>query len=157
MIARIEVNLWGMKEKFEKDPVAFAALQNLFPEVTDTNHLYIQTAIMDLDVVLPVLQQLGLEPTIKAFKNTMFIGLHDKIRRLEYDQKLIRQQIVQDGMAVQIHVPNAGLFMVNEVKVIEDSCTEVLQDELNDGWRILCVCPPNGQRRPDYILGKVVK
>ena len=25
---------------------------------------------------------------------------------------------------------------------------------LDDGWRILAICPPNSQRRPDYILGR---
>ena len=154
MIARIEVNLWGKQDYFKNDPQAFATLQNLFPSITDPSQLYSQEAIVDLDVVMPILQQLDLEPTIKAFKNTMFMGIREQIRHLESDNTLLRQQIARDGMAVQIHVPNAGLFMVSKVKVISDACTDFLQSELDEGWHILCVCPPNGQRRPDYILGK---
>ena len=43
---------------------------------------------------------------------------------------------------------------IDEVQVLTDCCTEALQGELDDGWRILAVCPPNAQRRPDYVLGK---
>lgn len=56
--------------------------------------------------------------------------------------------------AVHIHVPNIGLLMINEVMVLEDSCTDILQQHLNENWRILAVCPPNGTRRPDYVLGR---
>lgn len=55
---------------------------------------------------------------------------------------------------VHIHVPNIGLLSIDEVDWIEDACTQELQSRLNDGWRILAVCPPNSTRRPDYILGR---
>lgn len=58
------------------------------------------------------------------------------------------------GQPVHVHVPNVGLLFMTEVKVMEDACTDALQEQLNIGWRILCVCPPNSQRRPDYILGR---
>lgn len=61
------------------------------------------------------------------------------------------------GQVVQIAVPDLGLLMINEVDWLEDACTQDLQRKLNDGWRILAVCPPNAQRRPDYILGRQAK
>ena len=56
---------------------------------------------------------------------------------------------------VNIHIPNVGLLAMNEVELLEDACTDNLQYYLDDGWRIIAVCPPNSQRRPDYILGRV--
>ncbi|WP_342163019.1 hypothetical protein [Methylobacterium sp. SD21] len=55
---------------------------------------------------------------------------------------------------IQIAIPNLLLFAVDEVLLLEDSCTDRLQDHLTEGWRILAVCPPAAQRRPDYILGR---
>ena len=58
------------------------------------------------------------------------------------------------GRLVSITLPDIGLLLIDEVTWLDDACTEVLQDHLNNGWRILAVCPPNAQRRPDYILGR---
>lgn len=58
------------------------------------------------------------------------------------------------GAAVQIAVPDMALMYIDEVQVLTDLCTDMLQGELDDGWRILAICPPNSQRRPDYILGR---
>lgn len=55
---------------------------------------------------------------------------------------------------IHIAVPNIGLLMIDEVHWLDDACTQELQRYLDDGWRILAVCPPNGVRRPDYILGR---
>ena len=155
MIARIEVELWAHRERFKADPVSFVKLQELFPNsFIDPVSMYNADAIVELDVVLPVLAELGVEAKVKAFKNTLMVGLRDQIRTLEKDQRLLRQQIAQDGMLVQIHIPNGGLFLVDEVNVLNDCCTDQLQGDLNEGWHILCVCPPNGQRRPDYIMGR---
>lgn len=54
----------------------------------------------------------------------------------------------------EVHVPGLGLLNVNETKVVEDYCTHALQNELDDGWRILAICPQPDQRRPDYVLGR---
>lgn len=56
-----------------------------------------------------------------------------------------------------VHVPNLGLLLIDEVKVIESCCTDMLQEELEHGWRILAICPQPDQRRPDYVLGKAFK
>lgn len=55
---------------------------------------------------------------------------------------------------VHIHLPNLGIMMIDEVTNLDDACTDNLQDHLNLGWRIIAICPPNGARRPDYILGR---
>lgn len=58
------------------------------------------------------------------------------------------------GRAVQITIPDTALLLINEVTVKDDCCTDELQGMLDDGWRLLAVCPPNAQRRPDYVLGR---
>lgn len=53
---------------------------------------------------------------------------------------------------VNVAIPNVGLLLINKVRVEEDCCTDRLQACLDEGWRILAICPQE-QRRPDYILG----
>ena len=53
----------------------------------------------------------------------------------------------------EVHLPGNLLATYNETLLLEDACTDALQDALNSGWRIVAVCPQS-QRRPDYILGR---
>lgn len=55
---------------------------------------------------------------------------------------------------VEVHMPGHSLAMFNAVMLLTDACTDALQGNLNQGWRILAVCPQPDQRRPDYILGR---
>lgn len=55
---------------------------------------------------------------------------------------------------VGVHISDLGLLNVRKVTWAENCCTEVLQNYLDDGWRILAVCPQPDSRRPDYILGR---
>lgn len=55
---------------------------------------------------------------------------------------------------VEVHVPGAALMMVNSTMLMEDSCSDELQDALDKGWRIIAACPQPNSRRPDYILGR---
>ena len=49
--------------------------------------------------------------------------------------------------------PGPSLLNVDETLLMEDACTDALQENLDNGWRILAVCP-QPQRRPDYVLGR---
>jgi hypothetical protein len=86
----------------------------------------------------------------------MLIKLQDQIESLglEVKNKLSKLEAEALGCAVQIHVPDLSLMFIREVTHLDDACTDVLQGYLNEGWCILAVCPPNAQRRPDYILGR---
>tara|TARA_R110000824_G_C15233132_1_gene679124 strand:- start:38918 stop:39460 length:543 start_codon:yes stop_codon:yes gene_type:complete len=55
---------------------------------------------------------------------------------------------------VEVHMPGQALAMYNDTLLMEDSCTDALQNELANGWRIIAVCPQPDQRRPDYVLGR---
>lgn len=54
---------------------------------------------------------------------------------------------------VNVHISDIGIMQMQSVTVIEDACTNDISTQLQDGWRILAVCPQPDQRRPDYILG----
>lgn len=54
----------------------------------------------------------------------------------------------------EVHMPGQALATYNEVQLLQDACSDGLQDSLDEGWRILAACPQPDQRRPDYILGR---
>lgn len=107
----------------------------------------------------PVLGRLGIKFKVSQEEQRgvgqMLVKLQDRIDDLEL--KASRHdlaKLAQEGAAVQIAVPGFALMAINEVTVLDDCCTDELQSYLNDGWHILAVCPPNAQRRPDYVLGR---
>jgi hypothetical protein len=55
---------------------------------------------------------------------------------------------------IDVHVPGNVLTAINEVDYFLNLCTEELQEKLDEGWRILAICPQADQRRPDYIVGR---
>lgn len=54
----------------------------------------------------------------------------------------------------EVHMGGGLLMTVNEITLLEDSCSDVLQSSLDSGWRILSVCVQPDGRRPDYVLGR---
>ena len=86
--------------------------------------------------------------------NTMLVKLQNRVEELTLDQRRDLPKLASAGALVQIAIPDMPLMYVNEIIVETSCCTDIIQDRLNDGWRILAVCPPNAQRRPDYILGR---
>lgn len=78
------------------------------------------------------------------------------LRILAPEGMAIKGQNFKELMAFpQIHIHSQGLMQLNKVKVIENACTNELQDRIDEGWRIIAVCQQIGDRRPDYVLGKV--
>jgi hypothetical protein len=53
-----------------------------------------------------------------------------------------------------VHVGGGLIAQFNELLLKEDCCTDVLQQALNQGWRIIAACVQPNARRPDYILGR---
>jgi hypothetical protein len=94
--------------------------------------------------------QIKLEP---GTEDTMLVKLQDRIAALELSHR-DDVKLAEQGAMVQIHIPDIALMRVDEVTYLEDACTNEVQQHLDDGWRILAVCPPNAQRRPDYIFGR---
>lgn len=56
----------------------------------------------------------------------------------------------------QVHLPGNELLKFNEIKVMNDCCTDALNEEMKSLWRIIAVCIQPDQRRPDYVLGRIL-
>lgn len=142
MLAKIEFP-YGSGEKFQAmAPEDYAELRSVIDELPaeqHTKHFYVGACIVDVAEAGPLLTKHGISFEVKKMKGLMPVGL--PVPSL-------------GNQPVHIHVPNIGLLSMTEVTWLEDACTEVLQSHLDEGWRILAVCPPNCQRRPDYILGR---
>jgi len=93
----------------------------------------------------------GVKLSIKPLPGAMLTRLRED--RPGWDRQSPAHAL-QSGATVQITVADLGLLVIDEVSVHEDCCTDALQSYLDEGWRILAVCPPNAARRPDYILGR---
>ena len=108
-----------------------------FPEVgKQAGYWSNRDALIDLSIMGEELLRRNLKFDIKRFKSCYKVATPDRT------------------VNIQVAIPNFALFMIDEVQLMEDCCTNALQAELDDGWRILAVCPPTSQRRPDYILGR---
>jgi len=77
------------------------------------------------------------------------------LRRVKGVKYNMPEQAPITSTTTLVSVGNVGLFAVNKVTWLENACTEDVQNMLDEGWRILAVCPPNDTRRPDYIFGKI--
>lgn len=107
-------------------------------ENREKQHVTWHEIMIDLDTDGVLLTELELPFTIKRMKGCRLDAIPGS----------------PGARVLNVHVSNVGLFSVNEVFLMENACTDELQTELNKGWMIIAVCPPNDQRRPDYILGR---
>lgn len=73
--------------------------------------------------------------------------------RIEDKQTAVVQKSDTYNSHCEVHIPGSALSLYNETLLLEDSCTDALQSEIDNGWRIIACCP-QAQRRPDYILGR---
>jgi hypothetical protein len=113
-------------------------------------YFYTKEALVDIEEACKVLLPLKFTIEIINFKNNTFIGVTERLQA-RYAENI---PVPPPVGITHIHISNIGLLMIDEVQLMEDACTDSLQKELDIGWRILAVCPPNGTRRPDYILGR---
>lgn len=74
------------------------------------------------------------------------------IRKVE--EQLAIPTEINYNQKCDVHMPGQALSTFNELMLAEDKCSDELQAHLDDGWRIIAVCPQPNQRRPDYILGR---
>lgn len=136
----------------------------LYPE--DAEHEYMRgtvkgyTYTADVSKILhdPDLQGVRFEVVGTACEPHLFESMIDRLEAIE--AKIGRytyggpQETPQLNKRVEVHVPGLGLLLMTEVRLEEDCCTDHLSTLLDEGWRIIAVCPQPDQRRPDYILGR---
>jgi hypothetical protein len=81
-------------------------------------------------------------------------GLADLVEAVEQLGARIAAMQPAFNERVQVVVPGFALMEIRHVEVRRDYCSDALQEDLDEGWRILAICPQPDQRRPDYILGR---
>lgn len=156
MILSIRITAWEDSwTKLEKDVEAYAKLREILPQLHAEWQRYPSPMIVDDDGIRALSNMrltITLEP-LAEHSGTMLVKLQDRLEALGCKVDDLAKAVA-GGAVVQIAVPDIGLMLIEEVRVNTDCCTEVLQQDLDQGWRILAVCPPNAQRRPDYVLGR---
>jgi hypothetical protein len=158
MVVKAEVECYSAEAK-ALDEDGLELVRSLFPNAHKSgDYLHDAEGFVDVDDLQEVVNKTGLRVQLKPFAGNVFMrqkdGVDKRLRVLEGELKLVRQQLAIDGTIVQVHVPNFSLLSFNQVEVQEDCCTDHLQLRLDQGWRIIAVCPPLDERRPTYILGR---
>lgn len=97
---------------------------------------------------LALLAEMGLEPKVSRVRG-MFIDRTD----MPAEGRIGAIPDFSSQTIINLTIPNAALFAVRSLMVVEDECTNRVQQYLDEGWRIVAVCPPNDTRRPTFILG----
>lgn len=161
MLSRISVSFNKTAEVPKMPQDAYEALKELFPghyrlKEGIPDWFYNEEIFGDVNIIAEALLPFKcFEIKILEIGNgTMKVKMTDRIEKLVGEGVLEEVHQYMKGGIVQISIPDIGLLLMDEVTWLEDCCTEELQKSLNDGWRIIAVCPPNSQRRPDYILGR---
>lgn len=91
------------------------------------------------------------EPNV-ANINLLLQELQDKTENFNTVIDKLKQNTFNSK--TNVHVGGGLIATYNDLLLKEDICTDALQIELNNGWRIIAVCNQSDQRRPDYILGR---
>lgn len=145
----IEVNFSGRHDTPYKPTPEELTLLNVAlvygPEITvdkDGSLSYWQDYLMDAEL-MPYVPHTVKRVVVNRSEHPLGLDTNTATRGVVINQK------------VNVAVPGLGLMMINTVRVVENSCTENLQGYLEQGWRILAICPQPDQRRPDYVLGLV--
>jgi hypothetical protein len=140
------------KEIVEKDNDYVLVIPSEYYVITSN-----ETYIVNLEIF--TLEFPNLEVSIKGVpksilsKDLDLIEEMNKIATKIEEAKNRFEKVVELNQQCNIHVPNLGLLNVNKMAYATDYCTEMLQERLLQGWRLIAVCPQPDQRRPDYILG----
>lgn len=154
MLLNVSIYSWDDKWKSMTDE-QYRDLAEAIPMLDpEKKPEYPGTVVVD-DDGLRAMAKYGLQITLdeEGQKGCMFVKLQDKLEALGLKCADLSQAVAANA-AVQIAIPDLGLMTIQTVEVLENCCTDVLQGHLDKGWRILAVCPPNAQRRPDYVLGR---
>lgn len=144
---------WEQRGKISKmEPEAWEKLKAALPteRLSDTQaSQYISSGpwICDLDEA-KVWDSFGISLSISKIR-----GVSYPVTPADAVRDALRAGGVGTTIINNVSVSNVGLYDVRHVHYEEDCCTDKLQGLLNEGWRLLAVCPPNDSRRPTYILG----
>lgn len=97
----------------------------------------------------------------EAVPTTQGLEIVNALRRIEQrmdqvpaEAGLPAKPVYETDGITRAAMPEWFIAHIRTVEVRVDYCTTALQQDLDEGWHILAICPQSGQRRPDYILGR---
>jgi len=147
-IVSVEIDHNGAKLIKEMSPETYAELRERMvgilelPEASESLYDWSTYKFVGIMEDVEYLAGLGVKCQISRVRGTFV----EKLPKLGVPEP-IGQQVVN------ITIPNVGLLAIKKLLVLPDECTDAVQRYLDEGWRIVAVCPPNDTRRPTYILG----
>lgn len=149
---KVKIASYYLREQFKEDHSRFEFFKLCNPKSQYTLQNYLDDkGYDDIDILVNELELLP-EWCFKHMEVSVMKPLHLlQDERYGIDSRRFKELIAQ----CQIHLPGNDLLRINNTKVLEDACTDALQEELDKGWRIISVCPIAGNRRPDYVLGRI--
>lgn len=126
-----------------------AAMQPYVTETIDVEKKGWHTYTGDIVRLLAAAPGVKIEVDGGEVPGVAWLEIVDRLTRIEQAPS---KTVINERCNVT--VPGLGLLLIDEVNYLLDACTEVLQERLAAGWRILAICPQPDQRRPDYVLGR---
>lgn len=134
-----------------------AALESIGIEVMETDDELARSP----EYIVTSEQFASLSMAIDGVKIKREIKLHDSLPSILHRVEAVTEKLEQmKGGGSQfnercdVHMPGNALMSFNVTMLMQDSCTDELQAQMDKGWRIIAACPQPDQRRPDYILGR---
>lgn len=155
----VKLRVWSSKNKELFETIDWTEFQKVWPMATAEEKPKDFYLVGDGPCRLTYeeansLVTLGFEVDLEPLPGAMVTKMQDDpSKKWLYGEEATPADLTSGG-AVQITIPDLALMFIDEVDHLDDCCTDELQKWLNEGWRILAVCPPNAQRRPDYIIGR---
>lgn len=158
MLINVELDTWQLSQPMgqwaEEQWAAFCSLWPLAPSERPKDHWGVPSGPARLSVEEATgLAAMGIKLKIVPLPGAMVVKQTDTGRNWSHGEEPAPADFLT-GAAVQVTVADSALLMIDEVIHRDDCCTDEIQAMLDEGWRIIAVCPPNAQRRPDYILGR---
>ena len=151
---------WKIKENGEKKNIENYYRYNRVENPEDYVKLSDEPQLIDLLEFAPKATHLEYKivKTVSPKDNTVQ-GIQLILAKIEEKITTFNSQIESVSNStfnqkVNVHTGGGLLITYNDLKLKENCCTDELQRELNNGWRIVSVCVQNDQRRPDYVLGR---
>lgn len=158
------------KKELEDNKVKYYLSEDCEKEISEYNRykrppegdlVYVESGnhLVDLNTFVincrfPFRIEKALQPEVPTIENlnSMLAQIEQKFVSINKAMDNFKNQ--QFNEKVNVHVGGGLIVTYNELKLLEDSCTDILQSSLNEGWRVIAVCVQPNQRRPDYVLGR---
>lgn len=143
-LVRLNVERWHISEDQKKVLAQFWPVLSTEEKYPDLKELLIDIG----DIPEEVYEMSCI--SIRPLKVVRFVQRPPTMNVMNPDSRELVKEFVTT--VNQITMPGFELLRYAAIVVKTNCCTEEIQSDLDEGWRIIAVLPQPGNRRPDYIL-----